>query len=172
MFQRAGRGALVAATLAFAMAIPAVAQIKVAYIDPLSGPFANVGEQQLQHFLLAAEQINAKGGVLGQKIEVLRGHCEALGRDINEIAISTTIMNAYLVDDGADPAKLPDWVGGTFTPELYRQNVRPVTADQLASEIEACIGAGANYVLVYLYGLAYDQTPLRRFAQEVMPRFA
>lgn len=71
MFQRAGRGALVAATLAFAMAIPAAAQIKVAYIDPLSGPFANVGEQQLQHFLLAAEQINARGGVLGQKIEVL-----------------------------------------------------------------------------------------------------
>ncbi|MDA7418553.1 branched-chain amino acid ABC transporter substrate-binding protein [Xenophilus arseniciresistens] len=70
MFRRASRAAL-AAALTSLLAAPVLAQIKVAYIDPLSGPFANVGELQLQHFQAAAAQINAKGGVLGQKIEIL-----------------------------------------------------------------------------------------------------
>ncbi|SEA68467.1 branched-chain amino acid ABC transporter substrate-binding protein [Variovorax sp. YR216] len=38
---------------------------KIAYIDPLSGPFANVGELMLTHTQFAIEDINAKGGVLG-----------------------------------------------------------------------------------------------------------
>jgi branched-chain amino acid transport system substrate-binding protein len=51
---------------------PAAAQIKVAYIDPLSGPFANVGEVNLAHFRAIAEKINAAGGVLnGQKLQVV-----------------------------------------------------------------------------------------------------
>jgi branched-chain amino acid transport system substrate-binding protein len=45
--------------------------IKIAYIDPLSGPFANVGESGLKHFQAMADEINAKGGVLGKKIEIV-----------------------------------------------------------------------------------------------------
>jgi branched-chain amino acid transport system substrate-binding protein len=46
--------------------------IKVAYIDPLSGPFANVGEQGLAEFRFAVDAINKRGGVLGgRKLEVL-----------------------------------------------------------------------------------------------------
>lgn len=37
---------------------------KIAYIDPLSGPFANVGELMLSHVQYAVQDINAKGGVL------------------------------------------------------------------------------------------------------------
>ena len=45
------------------------AQVKIAYIDPLSGPFANVGEGGLKQFREVAEiDINQKGGVNGQKI--------------------------------------------------------------------------------------------------------
>ena len=51
---------------------PAAAQIKIAYIDPLSGPFANVGEQGVAHFQGAIERITAAGGVLGgQKLELV-----------------------------------------------------------------------------------------------------
>jgi branched-chain amino acid transport system substrate-binding protein len=48
---------------------PAVAEdtIKIAYIDPLSGPFANVGNAGHKHFQYMADLINAKGGVLGGK---------------------------------------------------------------------------------------------------------
>ena len=46
--------------------------IKVAYIDPLSGPFAQTGEQGLAEFRFAVEQINKRGGVLGgRKFEVV-----------------------------------------------------------------------------------------------------
>jgi len=45
--------------------------IRIAFIDPLSGPFANVGESEVRHFQLVAEMINARGGVLGRKIEIV-----------------------------------------------------------------------------------------------------
>jgi branched-chain amino acid transport system substrate-binding protein len=45
--------------------------IRVAYIDPLSGPFAATGENGLNQFRLAAEHINKAGGVLGRKFEMV-----------------------------------------------------------------------------------------------------
>jgi branched-chain amino acid transport system substrate-binding protein len=39
--------------------------IKIAIIDPLSGPFANVGEAQVRQMQLAIDMVNARGGVLG-----------------------------------------------------------------------------------------------------------
>ena len=49
------------------------ATYKIAYIDPLSGPFANVGELMLMHTQYAIEDINAKGGVLGgTKLQLLQ----------------------------------------------------------------------------------------------------
>ncbi len=46
--------------------------VKIAVIDPLSGPFANVGEAMVRYTTLAAEAINARGGVLGgAKIEII-----------------------------------------------------------------------------------------------------
>jgi F420-dependent oxidoreductase-like protein len=121
-----------------------------------------------------ADGCNVGGGdpnVIRQKVDVLRGHCEAVGRDMGEITISTSIQNIQLLRDGEDPAKLPAWAEGRISPELYRQNIQPLTADQLARQIQAATDAGASYIIVYLAGLAYDQEPLRQFAQEVMPRF-
>lgn len=47
--------------------------IKIAFIDPLSGPFASTGNQGLSHYKFAAEElVNSKGGVLdGQKFEIV-----------------------------------------------------------------------------------------------------
>ena len=51
---------------------PAQDTIKVAYIEGLSGPFANVGEIGLRHYQIAAEAVNARGGVLGgTKFEIV-----------------------------------------------------------------------------------------------------
>jgi branched-chain amino acid transport system substrate-binding protein len=52
---------------------PALAQdtIRIAYIDPLSGPFAATGENGLKQFRYAAERINKRGGVLGKKLEIV-----------------------------------------------------------------------------------------------------
>jgi branched-chain amino acid transport system substrate-binding protein len=45
--------------------------ISIAYIDPLSGPGANVGEIGLKHLQWMLEQLNAAGGANGKKFEVL-----------------------------------------------------------------------------------------------------
>jgi len=52
-----------------ALATPAQAQptIKIAYTDPLSGPFAQVGDANLKQMQYIIEFINAKGGAIGRK---------------------------------------------------------------------------------------------------------
>ncbi len=67
------RAALLGVVASLVFAGPAAAQgvLKIAYLEGLSGPFGNVGEVGLRHLQFAAERINEKGGVLGQKIEVV-----------------------------------------------------------------------------------------------------
>jgi branched-chain amino acid transport system substrate-binding protein len=45
--------------------------IRIAYVDPLSGPFAATGENGLHQFQYAADKINKAGGVLGRQIEIV-----------------------------------------------------------------------------------------------------
>ena len=45
--------------------------IKIAYIDPLSGPGATVGEVGLKTFQFLADELNGKGGAAGKKFEIL-----------------------------------------------------------------------------------------------------
>jgi branched-chain amino acid transport system substrate-binding protein len=45
--------------------------IKLAFTGPLSEPFAQVGEQQLQQMQWAVDFINSKGGALGRKFQLL-----------------------------------------------------------------------------------------------------
>ena len=39
--------------------------VKVAFVVPLSGPFANVGEDWHRHASFVTDEINKRGGVLG-----------------------------------------------------------------------------------------------------------
>lgn len=65
------RTAIMAAALsAFAVTAVSADTIKMAFIDPLSGPFGPSGEAGLTSFQLAAEHINADGGVNGDTIEI------------------------------------------------------------------------------------------------------
>jgi len=49
----------------------AAESIKFALIDPLSGPFANVGNNSLRSFTSEFERINARGGVQGSNLELV-----------------------------------------------------------------------------------------------------
>jgi branched-chain amino acid transport system substrate-binding protein len=60
-----------AAAALFALSAQAAGTIKIGYIDPLSGPFANTGAQGLAEFQFYAEWLNKRGGVLGQKLEIV-----------------------------------------------------------------------------------------------------
>src|SRR5262245_61701782 len=45
--------------------------IRIAYTDPLSGPFAQVGDANLKQFQYILDYINSKGGALGRKFEIV-----------------------------------------------------------------------------------------------------
>ncbi|HXH82870.1 MAG TPA: branched-chain amino acid ABC transporter substrate-binding protein [Candidatus Tectomicrobia bacterium] len=45
--------------------------IRIAYVDPLSGPFAATGENGLKQFRYAADQFNKAGGVLNRQVEIV-----------------------------------------------------------------------------------------------------
>ncbi len=50
---------------------PADAQLKIAYIDPLSGLMAATGDHGLRELQFAADRVNASGGIQGQKIQIV-----------------------------------------------------------------------------------------------------
>ena len=65
----AGLSLLPAATLRPA---DAADPVRLAFVDPLSGPLASSGQLGLAHYRFVADEINAKGGVLGgRKLEIV-----------------------------------------------------------------------------------------------------
>ncbi len=45
--------------------------VKIGYIDPLSGGGASIGEIGLKTYQFLADELNAKGGILGKKVEIV-----------------------------------------------------------------------------------------------------
>ena len=72
---RAARGCTIVAallgTLAGVAAIPAVAEIKIGFQVPLTGPSATDGKSAQIAATMAVEDVNARGGVLGQTIALV-----------------------------------------------------------------------------------------------------
>jgi branched-chain amino acid transport system substrate-binding protein len=74
MLDRRNFTRLAAAFAAGLVALPAFAAdpVRIAFVDPLSGPFAAVGTSGLKQFQFTANEINKAGGVLGgRKLEVI-----------------------------------------------------------------------------------------------------
>ncbi len=67
--------------------------VKIAFIDPLSGPFANVGDVGAKHFQFAIDQVNARGGVNGKKMELVQFDSKSNPQE-------TQIAIKKMVDDG------------------------------------------------------------------------
>jgi branched-chain amino acid transport system substrate-binding protein len=101
-------------------ALPAAAQsIKIGYIDPLSGPFAAVGEQGLRHLTMAIEEINGKGGVLGQKLELVALDSKATPQEALIQLKQLTDQKVRFFFQGNSSA-----VAGALTDAVAKQNSR------------------------------------------------
>ncbi|HQP67606.1 MAG TPA: ABC transporter substrate-binding protein, partial [Quisquiliibacterium sp.] len=70
---RAAAAAVAVGTALFSMQASAQSQptIKLVYTDPLSGPFAQVGDANLKQWQYVISYINATGGALGRKFELI-----------------------------------------------------------------------------------------------------
>jgi branched-chain amino acid transport system substrate-binding protein len=63
---------LAAVAIVVSASSPAAETIRIAHIDPMSGPFAVAGTALGHHMYAAADAINARGGVLGGvKLEIV-----------------------------------------------------------------------------------------------------
>jgi branched-chain amino acid transport system substrate-binding protein len=64
-------GLAAAIALSTSVSVKAQDTIKIAFIDPLSGGGASTGEAGLKLYQFMADQLNASGGVLGKRIEIV-----------------------------------------------------------------------------------------------------
>jgi F420-dependent oxidoreductase-like protein len=134
------------------------------------------GGEQVTLKLVAryADACNVGGGdveVIRHKLEVLKRHCDAVGRDYDQITKSTSIEPLVIVEKESDLEKATAPLRGDMSLEEYRQRELVGTPDQLTERIEAIAEAGIDYLIVYLPRIAYDHTPLHLFAGQVIPHF-
>ena len=105
------------------------------------------------------------------KLGVLRRHCDDLGRDFDEIVRSTGVT-VHLVDNDKDAEKETAAARGEKSYEQYAKETIVGTPDTVVERLQQIVDAGADYFIVSIPRVAYDQEPMKRFAQEVMPRFS
>lgn len=101
---------------------------------------------------------------IAHKIEVLRGHCEKVGRDFGEIEITTT--NSIII------AKRADQVREKL--RRYGWDKRPYkglsgTPAEVVEQVRAFQALGVTHLIVNVPG--NDEESLALFAEEVMPAF-
>ena len=108
---------------------------------------------------------------VAHKLDILKGHCDAAGRDYAEITKSTG-LSVFLLEPGSNAESATVQARDGVSLEEYMQNTVVGTPEQVRERIQALVDVGIDYVIVSIPRVAYDQEPLRRFAREVIPLFA
>jgi F420-dependent oxidoreductase-like protein len=108
---------------------------------------------------------------LKHKFNVLAEHCNTVGRNYDEIIRSTSV-NIVFVKPGDDLATATENVRAIYNwsvEDLQRMGIVG-TPEQVATQLQPLIDAGADYILTYFPRIAYDHEPLHLFAEQVVPR--
>ncbi len=96
------------------------------------------------------------------KLDVLRGHCEVIGRDYNQI-LKTWSAEAVVVAETDDEARR------IAAASPYDNHPIAGTPERVADELQSFVDLGVKYLIVRL--LDFPETAgIELFAREVMPR--
>ncbi len=113
--------------------------------------------------------------VCQEKLDILKRHCEDVGRNYDEI-VKSTGLDCYIIPRGADPEQATAKVRATFPGGMSYEDFAAGNmvgdADAIIERINQVQATGINYTIVYMHGLAYDTDPMHRFAEEVIPAFS
>ncbi|MGO2091532.1 MAG: LLM class F420-dependent oxidoreductase [Microbacterium gubbeenense] len=125
---------------------------------------------------------NGKLDEFTRKSEILRDHCDAVGRDYSEIVRSTN--NNIVV--GETEAEVKDRVAAIaarvkpylsddgFAREMSKYDGNPAvgTVEQVSEHLQALGDAGSDYTISYFPELAYDTSGAELFEQKVIPELS
>ncbi len=115
---------------------------------------------------------NFGGGVemIRHKLEVLKGHCEDVGRNYDEIIKSTT-FDVHLVGAGEDPEKATEKARRGVPFKEYASRTVVGGPEEIRRRVDEVLEAGINYVLFYIPRVAYDHTMMEQLAADVVERY-
>ncbi|MDQ1720845.1 MAG: hypothetical protein QOI26_579 [Pseudonocardiales bacterium] len=116
---------------------------------------------------------NVGGGdpaAIADKLAILKQHCETLGRDYSEI-IKSTNLNVFPLDAGDDPVAATEKARGGIGWDEFAANTVIGTDDEIAAKVDAALGAGADYIIFYVPGVAHDLDLVSR-AEGIARRFS
>lgn len=123
------RGGAVALVLVLAMMVPTTTLaaenwatddvIKIAFIDPLSGPFAAVGQAGLAGFRFTAHYINEHGGILGKKVKIIPFDNKGSAQETLQILQEVADSNIHYILQGNG-----SYVAGALSRAVTKHNQR------------------------------------------------
>jgi F420-dependent oxidoreductase-like protein len=112
--------------------------------------------------------IGGEPHTIRHKLDVLRQHCEAAGRNYDDIVKSAEV-EVLVIGKGEDRERATE-KARRF--ESFRAGTLVADAVQVAAHLETLIEAGIDYFIIYIPGVAYDHEPLHRFESEVISQLS
>ena len=106
-----------------------------------------------------------------RKLDVVRGHCEAVGRDFDSLIHSTNVETTY-VRPGEDPAEASARFRRGAPLEDYRRHAVVGGPQEIIDTYGRLIDAGADYIIVAdVPGIASDPDLVELIGTQVLPAF-
>ncbi len=102
------------------------------------------------------------------KLNVLRQHCEDVGRKYDDIVKSTS-LNVFPIAKGADPERATARVRGKTSFADFAKQATVGDPAAVRDKIEPLLEVGIDYIITYIPGVAYDHEALHRFESDVIP---
>jgi F420-dependent oxidoreductase-like protein len=118
-----------------------------------------------------ADQWNTFGSpeVFRHKLEVLKEHCQAVGRDVKEIEVSWA-GSTFITDSSAEKEALQRKVAALFgaEPEQMAGSLLIGPVEELRDRIHKFVEAGVTH-FISIIDPPFDHNTIRGFAEEVIP---
>src|SRR6476646_12249009 len=154
--------AATAAVALYPIAATAADTIKIGFPIPLSGPTAVYGEPVLKGAELAVSEINAKGGVLGRKFELLSRDSKANADEAVRLARELIIKNNV------------DFLSGTLT-SAEAPAVSTIAKENkivfIAPTSKSTILTDAQHIHPYIFRVASNTTIEGRTGASIMAKW-
>lgn len=116
---------------------------------------------------------NVGADVAAEKLEILKGHCDKVGRNYDEITKSSS-LHCFPIANGADPAQATAAVrkmyGDISLEEFGSTFGQPMEVDAIVEKLGKMQADGIEYVINYIPGLAYDLEPMKIYENDIITK--